>query len=196
MVIVHGESTTEDLFDVFESLGAVASESATTNAAPTTSRAIKSSALGKPGASKPKANILGAKKTKLGAKKIDASALDFDEAEKKAREEAERKEKLGYDPDDVTTSENQIAASQPETTASTIHAPSPLSPGRAGGFGSTGPSKDRGSGDVDRLGMGVRKLGFGQVGAAAKSAAAPKAMGFGSTSRKAEGEHLPHAESV
>ena len=154
-------------------------------APPVASRAISSSAIRKTGvASKPKANILGAKKAKLGAKKVDASALDFDEAEKKAREEAERKERLGYDPDEgATPSENQIKAAQPDSSATTIHQPTPVNPPRTGGFGSTGPSNERSNSDMERLGMGVRKLGFGQVGGDAAKGPAPKAMGFGSTSK-------------
>ncbi|KAK1069534.1 ADP-ribosylation factor GTPase activating protein, ER-Golgi transport [Friedmanniomyces endolithicus] len=156
------------------------------------SRAISSSAIRKTGglASKPKSNILGAKKKGLGVKKVDASALDFDEAEKKAQEEAERKERLGYDPNESsgTPSEKQIAATQPESAASTtIHQPTPVSPPRAGGFGSTGgQSRQRTDSEVERLGMGVRKLGFGQVGGgsgAPKASAAKPSMGFGSTSR-------------
>ena len=152
---------------------------------PTTARAISSSAVRKPiVSSKPKSNILGAKKTKLGAKKVDSSALDFDEAEKKAREEAERVERLGYNPDEATPSEAQFVAAQPETSTSTIHQPTPLSPGRAGSFGSTAQSRQRGDSEVERLGMGVRRLGFGQVGgAAASKTAAPKAMGFGAVSK-------------
>ena len=147
------------------------------------SRAISSSAVRKSAiSSKPKANILGAKKTKLGAKKVDASALDFDEAEKKAREEAERKEKLGYDPDEESApAEATIKAAQPDSSTTTIHQPTPVSPPRAGGFGQTGQSRQRSDSEMERLGMGVRRLGFGQVGAAAK--AQPKAMGFGATSK-------------
>nr|POE87887.1 adp-ribosylation factor gtpase-activating protein glo3 [Quercus suber] len=165
---------------------------------PPTSRAISSSAIRKTGgvASKPKANILGAKKTKLGAKKVDASALDFEEAEKKAREEAERREKLGYDPDDVTPSEAHISAAQPGAPTSAIHQPTPVSPPRAGSFGSTA-SRDPNSGDVERLGMGVRRLGFGQVGGGAAGAgsksAAPKAMGFGSTSKPVQDDSQRYA---
>ncbi|TKA60295.1 hypothetical protein B0A55_12517 [Friedmanniomyces simplex] len=169
-------------------VSAPTSESAAPAAA---SRAISSSAIRKTGgvASKPKPNILGAKKKGLGAKKVDASALDFDEAEKKAREEAERKERLGYDPNESSgaPSEKQIAAAQPESPATTtIHQPTPVSPPRAGGFGSTGgQSRQRTDSEVERLGMGVRKLGFGQVGGggAPKAAAAKPSMGFGSTSR-------------
>jgi ADP-ribosylation factor GTPase-activating protein 2/3 len=155
---------------------------------PAASRAVPSAARKTTIASKPKANILGAKKTKLGAKKVDASAVDFDEAEKKAREEEERKAKLGYDPDEETSAD-AAAATQPATTASTIHQPTPLSPGRAGGFGSTNKPRERSDSELERLGMGVRKLGFGQVGGGGgkkASTAAPKSsMGFGSTSRAA-----------
>ncbi|KAK5118521.1 hypothetical protein LTR62_003036 [Meristemomyces frigidus] len=156
---------------------------------PPTNRTISSSAIRKPGlaSNKPKANILGAKKKGLGAKKVDASILDFDEAEKKAREEAERKEKLGYDPDEsATPSEAHIAAAQPDTSATTIHQPTPVSPARAGGFGSTGGagSRQRTDGEVERLGMGVKRLGFGQVGGGAPGkTAVPRAMGFGSTGK-------------
>lgn len=158
-----------------------AADGTTAAAQPAAARAVSSTAVRKTGAaSKPKANILGAKKTKLGAKKVDAAALDFDEAEKKAREEAERKERLGYDPDEETPSENTIAAAQPESSATTIHQPTPVSPARAGSFGQTGQARQRSDSEMERLGMGVRKLGFGQVGA---PKAQPKAMGFGATSK-------------
>ena len=169
------------------------SESSETPAAqPTASRAISSTAVRKTAGttSKPKSNILGAKKTKLGAKKVDAAALDFDEAEKKAREEAERKERLGYDPDEeatTTPAENTIIASQPDTSATTIHQPTPLSPGRAGpgGFGSSGQSRERSDSEMERLGMATKRLGFGQVGTgASKSSAAPtRGLGFGAMSK-------------
>lgn len=148
---------------------------------PTTARAVASSAVKKPAvSSRPKANILGAKKTKLGAKKVDAAALDFDEAEKKAKEEAERKEKLGYDPDEETPSESQFVAAQPETNT-TIHQPKPVNPGS---FGATAHSRQRSESEMERLGMGVRRLGFGQVGGGSPAKApAPKAMGFGAVSK-------------
>ncbi|KAK5163283.1 ADP-ribosylation factor GTPase activating protein, ER-Golgi transport [Saxophila tyrrhenica] len=159
------------------------------SAPPAAARAISSSAVRKTAtASKPKANILGAKKTKLGAKKVDSSALDFDEAEKKAREEAERKERLGYDPNEETPAESTITASQPAASTATIHQPTPVSPGRAGSFGATGGSKQQSDSDMDRLGMGVRKLGFGQVGGgaakAAGGAAPARGLGFGAVSSK------------
>ncbi|KAH9828334.1 arf gtpase-activating protein [Teratosphaeria destructans] len=162
--------------------------SADSSEPPAAPRAISSSAIRKTTTTtKPKANILGAKKKTLGAKKVDASALDFDEAEKKAKEEAERKARLGYDPDEVTPSDAKTAGSHPDTT---IHHPTPVSPQRGPSFGSTGPaSHARSESEMERLGMGVRKLGFGQVGGGAPKSSAPKAaMGFGSTSRAAQAD--------
>lgn len=122
-----------------------------------------------------KANVLGAKKTKLGAKKVTGDVIDFDAAEKKAKEEAERIAKLGYDPD---AEEAPKKAAVTKTADLPKIAPTPTSPGRAG-YGA--PSRERNTGDVERLGMGMGRLGFGQVGGA-KSAAAPakKMGGFGS----------------
>lgn len=129
---------------------------------------------------RPKANILGAKKKGLGAKKVVAGGdgLDFEEMERKAKEEAERIEKLGYDAEAERAAAEEAAKAKETENRTNIVSPTPVSP--RGGFGSTGK---RDSGDVERLGMGVARLGFGQVGSS-KPAAAPKKMGgFGSTSR-------------
>jgi ADP-ribosylation factor GTPase-activating protein 2/3 len=136
----------------------------------------------------PKKNILGAKKKGLGAKKVVAAdgGLDFEEAERKAREEAERIEKLGYDPDAEAA---EAATTKPKAAeASTIASPTPASPAR-GGFGSTN-KPEHSSQDMERLGMGVARLGFGQVGAGKKAAgasapAAKKMGGFGSVGKPA-----------
>ncbi|KAF2877385.1 hypothetical protein BDV95DRAFT_481166 [Massariosphaeria phaeospora] len=143
----------------------------------------------------PKKNILGAKKKGLGAKKVVSSdgGLDFEEAERKAREEAERIEKLGYDPE----AEAAEAAAKSKSKApepSSITSPTPASPSR-GGFGSTA-KPERSSQDMERLGMGVARLGFGQVGQS-KAAAAPKKMGgFGSVGKPAtdDGEKYARAK--
>lgn len=168
-----------------------ASDASSPATTPAASRAIPAAARKPAGSTTggPKKNILGAKKTKLGAKKVDASALDFEAAERKAKEEAERVAKLGYDPDaEATPSETQMKSAQPNNSATSIISPTPLSPGRTGGFGSTAKPNDRGEGEVERLGMGVRKLGFGQVGggspaSSASAAAAPKKMGFGAVNK-------------
>ncbi|KAL9083043.1 MAG: hypothetical protein Q9159_006022 [Coniocarpon cinnabarinum] len=131
-------------------------------------------------ANKPKANILGAKKKGLGAKKVtNTEDLDFEEAERKAREEAERIEKLGYNPDEETPAPAQQAKDTPASSnaapAPQIAAPQPVN-----------ASHHRASSDVERLGMGVNRLGFGQMkkGPGAATAAKSKPMGgFGAVSR-------------
>ncbi|KAI8938421.1 hypothetical protein NX059_012552 [Plenodomus lindquistii] len=144
------------------------------------------------GGAAPKKNILGAKKKGLGAKKVVAdSGLDFEEAERKAREEAERIEKLGYDPDaEAAEAATSTKAKAPE--ASTIVSPTPVSPPR-GGFGSTS-KPERSSQDMERLGMGVQRLGFGQIGAGKKPVAQQKKMGgFGSVSKPAQDDSEKYA---
>ena len=145
---------------------------------PTASRTISSSAIRKTttsGAPR-KTNVLGAKKTqKLGAKRVGgAEGLDFEAAEKKAKEEAERIEKLGYDPDAEAA---DISAAK-STDKNKIVSPTPIKPAQAG-YGAS-KSKERSSGEVERLGMGLARLGFGQTGGAKPTAPAPKKMGFGS----------------
>lgn len=128
----------------------------------TTSTAIRSSATG---TAAKKTSILGAKKaTKLGAKKAVAveDDFDFDAAEKKAKEEAERIEKLGYDPEAEKAKEEEKAKKAP-----------------AAPVASSASTHVRKTSDVERLGLSMNKLGFGQVSAPA-AAAAPKKMGFGS----------------
>lgn len=130
-----------------------------------------------PSSAGPKKDILGKKKTsKLGAKKVVTSGaddLDFDAAEKKAQEEAERIEKLGYDPETEAPPPEPVKAGPAQPT--NIVSPTPVSPQQ--------PS--RSSQDVERLGMGVQRLGFGQM--ASKKPAQQKGFGgFGATSRGAD----------
>ncbi|KAL4784369.1 GTPase-activating protein arf [Aspergillus varians] len=124
-----------------------------------------------------KGSLLGAKKApKLGAKKIGgADLIDFDEAERKAKEEAERIEKLGYDRE-AEEAEAKAKASSKGATA--IASPTPISP-NTGGFGSTRTSHERNSSDVERLGMGMGRLGFGQTATSKPAAPAPRKLGFG-----------------
>ena len=143
--------------------------------------AIRKTATGAAGARK--SNVLGAKKKGLGAKKITSDVvLDFDEAERKAKEEAERIAKLGYNPDEETPA---IPAVKAAATEDKIVAPTPLSPSRAGGFGSTSKPRERSNSELERLGMGMGRLGFGQT-AGAKPA--PKKMGFGAVGRSVQEE--------
>jgi ADP-ribosylation factor GTPase-activating protein 2/3 len=153
----------------------------------TTSRTTSSAALRKTTttAGPKKANVLGAKKNqKLGAKKVGAAeGIDFEAAEKKAKEEAERIEKLGYDPDaeEAAAETGKAIPGGLNSDRPNIIRPTPVSPKR----GSVGAlaGRERSSSEVERLGMGVGRLGFGQIGGgkAAAATATPKKMGFGST---------------
>ncbi|KAJ5113242.1 hypothetical protein N7456_001776 [Penicillium angulare] len=136
-----------------------------------------------------KGSVLGAKKApKLGAKKVVASDIDFEEAERKAREEAERIEKLGYDPE---AEQAEVDAKAKASTAATpIAAPTPVSPNR-GGFGATGKGHERNSSDVERLGMGMNRLGFGQVA----KPPAPKKLGFGAVAPRSAADEEELAQS-
>lgn len=155
----------------------LSSPASTSNPVPT---AIKSTTVRKTagGAGTKKGSSILAGKKKLGAKKVTSDAIDFDEAERKAKEEAERIAKLGYDPD-----AEAAEAEAKSKDSSAIVSPTPVNAMKAGGFGSTGKTHERKSSDVERLGMGMSRLGFGQVGAAPKPPAAPavKKLGFGST---------------
>ncbi len=164
--------------------------------APTAIRITSSSAIRKTGvATGPKrANILGARKgQKLGAKKIVGEEIDFEEAEKKAKEEAERIEKLGYDPEAEKTEQVTKAKSPAATEKPTVAAPTPISPPKTGYGSQTG--HQRSPSEMERLGMGMGRLGFGQVGATKPVvAAAPRKLGFGSvgTPKATEGSFTTH----
>lgn len=138
-----------------------------------------------------KGSVLGAKKApKLGAKKIGAAeTIDFEEAERKAKEEAERVEKLGYDPEAEKAEAEAASAS-----ATTIASPTPISPSR-GSIGSASKPQERSAGDVERLGMGIGRLGFGQT----SKPPAPKKPGFGAvapTRSREDGELLSFGCSI
>jgi ADP-ribosylation factor GTPase-activating protein 2/3 len=150
-------------------------------AAPAASRTTSSAALRKgttTGAGPRKANVLGAKKTKLGVKKVTADVIDFDAAEKKAKEEAERIEKLGYDPEAEEASTKKTAITTKTADLPSIASPTPVSPGRAG-YGST-QGRERTNSELERLGMGMGRLGFGQIGGNKPAPAQKKMGGFGS----------------
>ncbi|TFY62618.1 hypothetical protein EVJ58_g3737 [Rhodofomes roseus] len=125
-------------------LGAARLTSSTTSATSTTSAAA------------PKKSKLGG----LGAKKTVAP-LDFAEAERKAAEEAERIRQLGYDREKEEKEEAERAVAKA--------AASPL-PGSARPQSaklvpaSPAPNTPKGNAqDLERLGMGMKRLGFGGV---------------------------------
>ena len=148
------------------------STSAAAGAAPTTGP-VRASKLGGAG--------------KLGVKK--GAAINFEEAERKAREDEERIKRLGYDrrkeEEEQAAARNGNSSAGGATTASSSSGAGGASSSKTGGAPSRLASQaaaleaKKDSGDMDRLGMGVRKLGFGQVMGvggeqAAKEAAARK----------------------
>ncbi|KHJ36031.1 putative arf gtpase-activating protein [Erysiphe necator] len=138
----------------------------------TSSAALRKSGTVGTGQRKPK--ILGTKKNKLGAKKVTGDVIDFDAAEKKAKEEAERISKLGYDPD--AEEPRNVTSESKVSTLSLIT--SPVSPSPSGqGYGDTGKHS---AGQVERLGMGIGRLGFGQIGGNKPTTTSNKISGFGS----------------
>ncbi|EFY85539.1 ArfGAP family protein [Metarhizium acridum CQMa 102] len=152
--------------DTSRPASSLAKSDSTGESKPAASRITTSAALRKTTAAggPKKLNVLGAKKTqKLGAKKVAGDSIDFDEAEKKAKEEAERIAKLGYDPE----AEDEPTKDAPG--AATIMAPTPVSPPRSSASSHT---RQKSNAEVERLGMGVARLGFGQVGGT-KSTAQP-----------------------
>ncbi|KAL7922296.1 hypothetical protein ACQKWADRAFT_293060 [Trichoderma austrokoningii] len=156
------------------------SKTDSTESRPTASRVTTSAALRKstPSGGPKKANILGAKKVqKLGVKKVTGDIIDFDEAEKKAKEEAERIAKLGYDPE---AEEEQATKSSAASSAAAIISPTPISPAPSS------HTRQKSNAEMERLGMGMGRLGFGQIGGAkaaassSSSSAKKNAGGFGS----------------
>ncbi|EXJ83258.1 hypothetical protein A1O1_06877 [Capronia coronata CBS 617.96] len=154
--------------------------------APAAIRTTSSSAIRKGpsagGVGAKRTNVLGAKKTqKLGAKKVTGEEIDFEAAEKAAKAEAERIEKLGYDPD--AEKAEQLSKNKPiGFGATTVEASAPTATSKPGPA-SSNPAHARSPSEIERLGMGVGRLGFGQVGAnkaAASTAPAPRKLGFGS----------------
>ncbi len=159
-------------------------------AAPVVVRTTSSPAIRKgPTAAGPrKTNILGAKRgQKLGAKQVIGEDIDFEAAEKKAKEEAERIERLGYDPE-AEKAEEATKTKSTLTNNAKIAAPIPISPPKAGYSSQQG--HQRSPSEVERLGMGMGRLGFGQTGSTKSSSApVPKKLGFGAigASKAADG---------
>ena len=119
---------------------------------------------------------LGAR-SKLGAAKASAP-IDFDAAERKAREEEERIKQLGYD----SRREAEEAAAKAQANAQTS----------AANAAAAAAARKAANAEVEKAALGVQRLGFGQVtgmsGAesaakveAARKAAARAAAGYDNT---------------
>ncbi|KAG1739403.1 uncharacterized protein EDB91DRAFT_1135009 [Suillus paluster] len=106
----------------------------------------------------------------LGAKKA-AAPIDFAEAERKAAEESERIKQLGYDRQREEEEERaqkeaeKVAASQAKVKAADNTIQASTMPGKV-------DLQKGNSQDLERLGMGFRKLGFGGVPTASPSSTA------------------------
>ncbi|ANB12707.1 Glo3p [Sugiyamaella lignohabitans] len=126
-----------------------------------------------------KTNILGGgakRPTKLAAKKLGADDLDFDKAEREAKEEQERIAKLGYNPNDTKNGSSGAVSSglgstsaAGKTSLSYDEEPLPASlASPALNSSSTSSSK------VEDTRQAFVKLGFGQTSAGPKKTASPQ----------------------
>ncbi|KAL7279589.1 hypothetical protein ACG7TL_005994 [Trametes sanguinea] len=106
------------------------------------------------GSAAPKKSKLGG----LGAKK--AAPVDFAEAERKAAEEAERIRQLGYDREREKAEEEERARlAAAEKSAAAAKAKTPVTKATP-----SAPAAPKGNAqDLERLGMGMKRLGFGAV---------------------------------
>ncbi|KAI0088698.1 hypothetical protein BDY19DRAFT_949259 [Irpex rosettiformis] len=113
----------------------------------------------------PKKSKLGG----LGAKKA-AAPIDFAEAERKAAEEAERIKQLGYDRERERLEEEERAKKAAEEAKIALVSRAQAS---SNGKAATAPVQTKPLGnahDMERLGMGMKRLGFGAVPAASARA--------------------------
>lgn len=179
---------------------------------PAQPRTVSSSSLRTAGSSTsttPRASKLGAQRTtgtgagvgkaKLGAKKAGGT-INFEEAERKAREEEERIKKLGYDSKreaDEAAAAAAAASAAAASAAAARQSSTSGAPASASRNGQGHAKKD--SIDAERLGMGMRRLGFGQVAGVsgeqaareaeqARKAAERKAKGYGEEEFQDSGE--------
>lgn len=115
----------------------------------------------------------GGKKSKLGglgAKKA-AAPIDFEQAEKRATEEAERIRQLGYDRE-RERQEEEVRAKKEAENAKVAATARSLTPANGKTVAAPAEAKPLGSAqDMERLGMGMKRLGFG----AAPAASSPRA---------------------
>lgn len=89
-------------------------------------------------------------RSKLGVKKV--GAVNFEEAERKAKEDEERIKRLGYD--------TRLEA---ETAAAALGAKKSSTASSSRAEEKNGKTERKGDGETERLGMGIKRLGFGQT---------------------------------
>ncbi|KAK4693867.1 ADP-ribosylation factor GTPase-activating protein 2/3, partial [Phenoliferia sp. Uapishka_3] len=114
---------------------------------------------------------------KLGVKK--GGTVNFEEAEKRAKEEEERIQRLGYDSRQEELAAQAVAAAATKSAATARGGP------MNGGKVAAG-KKD--SLETERLGMGIKRLGFGQSsGVSGEQAAQEAAVAARAATRRAQG---------
>ena len=135
-------------------------------------------------------------KSKLGGVKKGGAAINFEEAERKAKEEEERIKRLGYDREQEEKAAQAAAIAARANASSKTNTPSTSAypKGEMVGNHQRNPSAD-----TERLGMGFARLGFGQVSGlsgdeAAKQAAAAKRAATRSASNYTEPEESTFAK--
>jgi ADP-ribosylation factor GTPase-activating protein 2/3 len=127
-------------------------------------RATQSSSANPSAATRTRLGAQRVGKAKLGAKK--GAAINFEEAERKAREEEERIKQLGYNSkreEEEAVAAAAAAASAASAASSAPAASSARSKAAPNAKDARAAHAKKESVDLDRLGMGVRRLGFGQV---------------------------------
>lgn len=178
--------------------------SATTSApAPQPSRAISSSSIrttssavgagATSGRTAGSAMKLGGGKSKLGGVKKGAQAINFEEAERKAKEEEERIKRLGYDREQE---EKQAAAARASAAAAGNTANSSRTGTPSGRGGEMIGHKSNAVSDVDRMGMGFGRLGFGQTSGLSGEDAAKAAQAAKRAAQRAASGYVEPEEST
>lgn len=158
--------------------------------APTQPRVVRKTPM-----NKPKSSIVGgpsgsAGKKRVAAKKIDVD-IDFDAAEKEAKEEEARIAKLGYNPN-ATSSFGSVVNNQDEELLPASISASIATKTTVKEIGSTaGRNGAQDAPSVEQTTQKFVRMGFGQISApspppAASATAKPKAMTFGSTNTSSE----------
>ncbi|GAA6064321.1 hypothetical protein JCM10212_006008 [Sporobolomyces blumeae] len=136
-----------------------------TNSSTASSTTLASSSSGPATTTSMGSTRLGGGGGKLGASKLGvkkgAAPINFEEAERKAREEEERIKRLGYDRRQEELEQAERAKQQQQAAATASRLAGSNSSSQQNGTAKAGQVKK--DSDVERLGMGVRKLGFGQV---------------------------------
>jgi len=161
--------------------------------APAASRAVSSASLKPATGSIPRAGgamKLGATKGKLGGVKKGGAAINFEEAERKAKEEEERIKRLGYD------REQEEKAAAEAAAASARNAAASRSAGSASSSRGEMIGNKKSAGEMERLGMGFGRLGFGQTAGLSGEEAAKQAVAAKKAAARASSGYVEPEEST